>query len=133
MTEKPAFAAGQCWRYATPPGFDTSRIVIGAIATFSADRRIVCLSVVDAPEKQPDGTIATVTIPFIAMTEAALAATVTEPDFAGTTELPNGFARELDAWHADPRGLTCFTVRFEGYLDRLVAHQMAAIIGTNAA
>lgn len=127
------FAAGQSWNYPAPEGFESSRILIGAIASFSGGRRILCCAVNVAPERQPDGTIARVAIPFLPMTEDALARTVTARDAEPPAQLPEGFAEALAAWSDDPRGLTCFTVAFDGYLDRLIAHQMAAIIGTDAA
>ena len=133
MSDTPTFKAGQCWRYRTPEGFETSRLVIGAIASFSADRRIICLSVTDAPEREADGTISRVVIPFLALSEGALVATVTSQDEAGPFEPAPAFAAELEAWSNDPRGLTCFTVPFEWSLNLLIAQQMAAIIGTDAA
>ncbi len=35
--------AGQCWTYRAPSGYETSRIIIGAIVTFDGDRSIVLL------------------------------------------------------------------------------------------
>ena len=125
--------AGQTWSYRAPEGYEASRLVIGAIATFSGDSRIVCVSVTDAPQRQPDGTLATVAIAFLPMSEAAFAATVTGLDATGAAPLDPGFAEALADWSGDPRGLTCFTVAFDGYLDRLIAHQMAAIVGSDAA
>lgn len=133
MADTATFKTGQCWHYRTPEGFETSRIVIGAIASFSANRRIICVSVTDAPERESDGTIRRVVIPFLAMSEAALAATVTDHDAPGAAQLAPAFAVELETWRNDPRGLTCFTVPFEGSLNLLIAQQMAAIIDTNAA
>lgn len=125
------FAAGQSWTYRAPQGFEASRIVIGAVVTFSGDQRIICCSVVHAPRRRPDDTVDTVTIPFLPMSEQALAATVVAHD--GAAEPAGHFREALDAWAADERGLTSFTVPFEGYLDRLIAKQMAAIVGRTAA
>ncbi len=127
------FAAGQCWSYRAPEGFEASRIVIGAVASFSAGRCIFCCAVTKAPERQPDGGFARVVIPFLPMSEDALAQTVTTRDEANPVQLPEAFANALATWRDDPRGLTCFTVPFEGHLDRMIAQQMAAIIGTDAA
>ena len=127
------FAAGQSWHYNAPEGFEGSRILIGAIASFSAERRVFCCSVTQAPERQPDGSFARVSIPFLAMTEQALRATVTTCDGTVTANLPADFANALSAWRDDPRGQSCFTVPFDGYMDRMIARQMAAIIGTDAA
>lgn len=134
MTISPAgFAAGQSWRYPTLEGFEDSRILIGAVASFGSGQRVLCCAVTKAPERQPDGSIACVEIAFLPMTQEALAKTVTTCDEASSVALPDGFADALAAWRDDPRGQTCFTVPFDGFLDRMIAHQMAAIIGTDAA
>ncbi|MFN3867771.1 MAG: hypothetical protein ACK4MF_01750 [Hyphomicrobiaceae bacterium] len=123
---------GQCWRYGAPSGFETSRLVIGAIATFSADAHIVCVSVSGAPQVQPDGTVVAVDIPFLPMSAEAFCATVEGADETPTAGLDRGFADALGEWSDDPRGASCFTVAFDGYLDRLIARQMAAIVGADA-
>lgn len=125
--------AGQVWCYAAPQGFESSRLVIGAIATFSGETRIVCVSVTGAPQRQPDGSLATVAIPFLPISETAFAATVSSLDEAATEAPDAAFADALDEWSGDTRGLTCFTVPFDGFLDKLIARQMAAIVGTDAA
>lgn len=128
------YKAGQCWRYEAPEGFQSSRLVIGAIACFSGESRIICCSVFDAPERHDDGRVLPVTIPFLPLSEAAFASSVTALD--ETTDdaaLPEEFVQALTRWRDDPRGLTCFTVAFDGSLDRLIARQMAAILGTDAA
>ncbi len=123
-------AAGQRWAYRAPAGHEDSRIVIGAIVRFDGHEPVICCSVTGAPSERPDST-EPVTISFLPITESAFRQTVTEPD--GTCELPEAFASELQGWGTDPRGLTFFTVPFEGSLDRLIAQQMAAIIGRSAA
>ncbi len=120
------FEAGQCWSYKAPPEFAQSRIVIGAILEFDGGQRIAGCAVTGALQRRPDGTLEQVTIPFLPMTLEALAATVEQPD--GTGPLPDDFAAQLDAWQHDPRGVTYFTVPFEGSLDRMIALQMAAIV-----
>jgi hypothetical protein len=123
--------AGQCWTYRAPSGFETSRLVIGAIVKFDGDRSIVCCSVTGAPRRHPDGRVEAVLIPFLPMTEHAFRDSVVA--FEGDADLPPVFAGKLDEWANDPRGLTTFTVAFEGYLDRMIALQMAEIAGQNAA
>lgn len=123
---------GQCWSYAAPAGFEASRMVIGAIATFSAAAHIVCVSVSGAPQVQPDGSVTSVDIPFLPLAADAFLATVEARDEIATAALDPGFADALGEWNADPRGASCFTVAFDGYLDRLIARQMAAIVGTDA-
>ena len=43
------------------------------------------------------------------------------------------FAAHFSNWHDDERGLSFFTVPFEGSLDRMIALQMAEIIGDPSA
>jgi hypothetical protein len=124
-------SAGQCWTYRAPNGFETSRLIIGAIVTFDGERSIVCCSVTDAPRRHADGSVETVVIPFLPMIEPAFRASVVALE--GAAEPPPAFAAKLDEWCNDPRGLTTFTVPFEGYLDRMIALQMAEIAGQDAA
>jgi len=124
-------AAGQCWTYRAPAGFESSRLLIGAIASFAERGRIICAAAVHAPRRRADGHIETVTIPFLPMTDAAFHASVVALD--GTGELPETFAEQLEAWSNDPKGLSAFTVPFLGFLDQMIAHQMAEIAGLSAA
>ncbi|WP_295556266.1 hypothetical protein [uncultured Hyphomicrobium sp.] len=126
------FAAGQSWSYRAPQGFEASRLLIGAVATFDQDRTIVCCAVVHAPRRHADGHLDMVTIPFLPLTQAAFEASVVAADEA-PAELPEGFVEKLTEWSNDPRGLTAFTVPFDGFLDHLIAHQMADIVGLSAA
>jgi len=126
-----AFSAGQSWTYRAPQGFEASTLVIGAIVTFDGGRAVVCASVFGAPRKTPDGKLEIVNIPFLPMTEAAFAASVVE--LQGSAEPAPSFAGKLQEWGEDPRGLTTFTVPFDGFLDRLIALQMAEIVEKSAA
>ena len=119
------FAAGQRWTYRAPAGFETSRIVIGAVVSFGQGERVVCAAVAGAPVKADDGSPQPAVIPFLPFAEQAFAATVVSRD--GCDMPPPAFKAEMDAWMADPRGLTIFTVPFEGSLNRLIARQMAQI------
>ena len=125
------YEAGQLWTYNAPPGHETSRIVIGAVATISDGQRIICFSVTDAARTRPTGDIDTITIPFIPMSEHAFQATVSE--LVGRADPPDSFSQGLQTWSDDARGLSVFTVPFEGFLDRMIALQMAAIVGQTAA
>ncbi|MDX2257344.1 MAG: hypothetical protein NW205_00355 [Hyphomicrobiaceae bacterium] len=118
-------AAGQSWTYDAPAGFETSRIVIGALATCSTGGRIVCFSVSKAPYRWPDGRIETVSIPFVPMSEAAFWRTIRSS--IGEGEPDERFAQALSAWADDPRGLAMFTVPYDGLLDDLIARQMQAL------
>lgn len=125
------FAAGQQWTYNAPTGHEASRIVIGAVATCGDGRSIICFSVSNAPRIGPTGETEVVTIPFVPMTQDAFEKTVIEQD--GEADPPNEFSEALQEWSADERGLSIFTVPFEGFLDRMIALQMAAIVGKPAA
>lgn len=125
------FAVGQRWTYRTPQGLEASRIVIGAILTFDGGMRIVCCSVLGAGRLGANGALEVVNIPFLPMTESALAATVLELD--GGDEPVASFGAKLAEWSDDPRGMSTFTVPFEGFLDQMIANQMAAIAGRSAA
>lgn len=125
------YAAGQSWTYRSPRGFEASRLLIGAIATFDRDRNIICCAAIHAPKRHADGYLEMITIPFLPMSEAAFEASVVSLD--GEAELPESFVEKLEAWSSDPKGLTVFTVPFEGYLDQMIAHQMAEIAGLSAA
>lgn len=125
------FAAGQCWTYRAPEGFEASRVLIGAIASFDRDRTIVCAAVTHAPRRRPDGLFEPMTIPFLPMTDAAFQATVVGLDGMGV--LPETFGDKLEAWSTDPKGLTAFTVPFDGFIDHMIAQQMAEIAAQTAA
>jgi hypothetical protein len=125
-------AAGQSWTYRAPQGFETSRLLIGAIASFGGHRNIVLAAVVHAPRRHADGHLDMVTIPFIPLTEAAFRASVVALDDTAA-ELPELFAEKLEEWKNDPKGLTSFTVRFDGFVDHLITDQMAEIASCSAA
>ena len=120
------FRAGERWRYRTPPGFEPSRIVIGAVVSFAQSESIVCCAVLGAPRLLPDGRVDAVTIPFLPLTASALAASVVERD--GEAPVPDDFGAALALWQDDERGLAAFTVEFEGRLDLMIARQMADIV-----
>lgn len=125
------FLVGQRWSYAAPDEIADSRIVIGALLEFEGSAPVACCTVTGALQQQPDGTRVRVTVPFLPMTVAALERTVTAPDGAG--EVAPEFSRHFEAWHGDPRGLSFFTVPFEGSLDRMIALQMREIVGDSGA
>lgn len=120
------YATNQRWTYAAPESFEHSRIVIGAIVTCPENDRIICVSVTGAPRREPTGELTAVTIPFLPLTEAAFAETVREPD--GLADPAPGFADALATWSRDERGLSMFTVPFDGFLDKLIARQMTEIV-----
>jgi hypothetical protein len=121
------YCAGQRWTYRTLPGLEASRIVIGSIVTFEDNKKVICAAVSQAGGRGSDGTSTRVTIAFLPMTEAAFTATVLTPD--GTDTPPSAFEDAMTAWVQDPRGLPIYTIPFDGDLDRLIARQMAEIVG----
>ena len=122
-----SFAVGQMWSYRASAGLEDSRLIIGALLEFAAGDTIACCTVVGALQRRPDGTLERVTIPFLPMTVAALEQTVLARD--GDGDVAPAFAAHFTAWHDDERGLSYFTVPFEGSLDRMIALQMADIVG----
>lgn len=122
-----AFQAGQVWSYAAPEGFEDSRLLIGAILSFEDGERVVCCSVDRAPQKLGDGTLGRMSIPFLPMAEKAFARTAISLEGQGLA--PPEFVEAYSVWKTDPKGFSCFSVPFEGYLDRMIAMQMAEIVG----
>ena len=129
--ENMAYKAGQSWSYCAPEGFQSSRLVIVAIATFDSRSPIICCTVTNAPQRQADGSVEAVTIPFLPLSEEAFTASIVACDEGMDGAVASGFVDGFEEWRVDPRGLSCFTVAFDGYLDRLIAHQMAAIVGAD--
>lgn len=123
----PTFQAGQVWSYTAPQGFEDSRVLIGAILSFEDGERVVCCVVEGAPQKLGNGQLGRMTIPFLPMAEEAFARTVVGLEGQGLA--PPEFVEAYGVWKTDPKGFSCFSVPFEGYLDRLIALQMAEIVG----
>ena len=122
-----SFAAGQMWSYRAPPEIADSRLVIGALLEFEAGTMLACCTVIGALQQRPDGVLERVTIPFLPMTVEALGRTVVAHE--GEGPVADAFARHFEVWHEDARGLSYFTVPFEGTLERMIALQMAEIVG----
>lgn len=120
------FEAGQSWTYRAPPELENSRIVIGALLAFDADRKLACCTIRGARQRRPDGSYEQVDIPFVPMTVEALAETVVALD--GNGEVDGDFIRHFEAWNGDGRGLSYFTVPFEGSLDVMIARQMEMLV-----
>ena len=122
--------AGECWTYRAPSGFEQSRIIIGAVITFSGHEPVLGCSITLAPGRQSDGSIKPSTIPFLPLTLSAFESSVVARD--GRADVPADFGTALENWQNDSRGLSFFTVPFEGYLERMIALQMAKIVGRDA-
>ena len=123
--------AGQRWTYRVAQGYESSRLIIGAIITFEAAPAIICCSVTDAPRSGEGLATETVSIPFLPLSEMAFRETALALD--GSADPLASFGDRLREWSDDPNGLTVFTVPFQGHLDRLIANQMAEIVKKNAA
>lgn len=124
------FAAGQRWIYRAAPELETSRLIIGAVVTFNGGK-VYCCAVSFAGRAAPTGGLERVHIPFLPMTEDALANTVVALE--GPGDLPPSFAGRLQEWTEDPRGMSTFTVPFDGYLDHLISSQVANLASGQAA
>ena len=125
------YQTGTAWRYRTIRDYDSSRLVIGAYLEFEGSEPVICCAALQAPVRQPDGSYCTGTIPFVPLTMTAFRQSALTPDGHGA--LPAEFQSSLQNWQNDPRGLTVFTVPFDGSLERLIARQMAQIVETKAA
>ena len=122
-----SFTVGHMWTYRASSGLEDSRIIVGALVAFAEGETIACCTVTGALQQRPDGSLERVTIPFLPMTVTALERTVLERD--GEAEVAPAFAAHFASWHDDERGLSYFTVPFKGSLDRMIALQMAEIVG----
>ena len=122
------FAAGQRWTYRSPAGFEASRIVIGAVVQFGGHESVVCVALAGAARQQNDGSLQAANIAFLPFSSTAFAQTVVALD--GSDVPPAEFAREMEAWASDERGMTLFTVPLDGTVDKLIARQMAEIVQT---
>lgn len=131
MREPVDLVAGQSWQFNATHGFDDARLIIGALVSLGDGKRIVCFSVTRAPTTLEGGVQSEAMISFIPMAERAFRETITELD--GTNSPPPEFSKELESWRTDERGLTVFTVSFDGCLDRLLARQAATLISKPAA
>lgn len=117
--------AGQVWR---GRGGDRSIIVIGAVIEIVGRPAVACCSVMSegADAGRPGETV-----PFLPLSIEALAQSVEGGAIAEDGEVAAGFLDALKAWQSDPRGLTVFNVPYDGSLDRLIARQMASIVGVD--
>lgn len=118
--------AGQVWRASG----GAHRIIVGAVIGIEGRPAVACCSVIAGPAA--DGSPGE-TVPFLPLTIEALADSVDGLVAAADGEVAEGFLGALGAWQSDPRGLTVFNVPYEGSLDRLIARQMASIVGVDPA
>jgi hypothetical protein len=118
-------AVGQQWTCRAPEATH-ARLVIGAILAFEGAERIVCVSVAGAVQADHERGAAAVAVPFVPMGESAFADSVAALE--GSGDVGDEFLEQFDRWYHGEKGLTYFTVPFEGSLDRMIATQMAVIV-----
>ncbi len=118
-----SLAPGQTWIYRPPTGFDSSRMVIGAVVPLADNSNLVCCSVLDAPRDGGQTPGDTVNILFLPMTESAFRASVVGQD--GPRSLPAEFKAMFDQWLAETGGRAAFSVPFTGRLDAMVDLEFA--------
>ncbi len=112
--EAEEYGVGQSWIYEAPKGFDNSRIIVGAILTFSSHEPVICACVTSAPLKNSEGEVRPLTIPFLPFSKTAFDQTVMEKD--GMAELPAGFMDNYKSWKTDARGLGFINIPFKDLL-----------------
>lgn len=110
--------AGQSWIYRPPQGFESSRMVVGAVVPMDDGLNLVCCSVRDAPRRADAGADERTNILFLPMTETAFRASVTEVD--GPGEVPAEFSERFNQWVSDTRGRAAFTVPYSGSLEQMI-------------
>lgn len=122
--------AGQSW-HCRGSSRGRALIVIGAVVEIEGRPAVACCSVTAAAGTAADGSGPNETIPFLPLTIEALAGSVGELAGDADGAVAAGFLAAFQAWQADPRGLSVFNVPYDGSLDRLIARQMASIVGVD--
>jgi hypothetical protein len=114
------YEVGQSWSYETMPGFESSRILIGAIETIPEVGDVICITLTNAPMPKPDGSAPdTATIPFIPFARDAIDQSVIKLD--GDEELPEHFADLLANWMEETEGDEFLPVSVPVFLDMLAS------------
>ncbi len=109
-----SYSVGQSWIYEAPNGFEKSRIIIGAILTFASHEPVICAAVTDAPMKDEEGNVQSLTIPFLPFSKTAFEQTVIRVD--GTAPVPESFRDNYKNWKTDSKGLGFINIPFRGLL-----------------
>ena len=113
-----SYCVGQAWTYEAPKGFESSRIVIGAILTFANHEPVICSAVTGAPMLDDQGNVQPLTIPFLPFSKSAFDQTVVRLD--GDSELPQSFDESYESWKIDQKGLGFINIPFKGLLRNMV-------------
>ncbi len=112
-----SYAVGQSWTFSAPKGFESSRIVIGAIEPVDGHEPIICISIIGVIVPLANGKIEKSTIDFMPFSKKALDETVI--NFEGKIEIPSGFSSGYLKWKSDPDGLGFFNVPFSSLIAQL--------------
>ena len=112
------FAPGQCWTYKTISGFDSSRIIVGAVEFLPDEGDIVCITVTDAPVPTArGGPIEAHTMPFIPFSAEALAGSVVEQ--LEDVPIPDEFPPMYESWMEDTGGSEFLTITLRTFFELL--------------
>ncbi len=114
------FEVGQSWSYETMPGFEKSRILIGAIEDVPEVGEIICITLTNAPLPRSDSSTPDMaTIPFIPFARQSIDQSVIELD--GEEKLPEHFADLHAGWLAETQGEDFLPVSVPVFLDMLAS------------
>ncbi len=115
------YEVGQSWSYKTLPGFENSRILIGAIEEEIPEiGEVICISLTHAPMPSTASSVAEMaTIPFIPFARDAIDQSVIKLD--GDDTLPENFEDLRADWKSETDGEDFLPVSVPVFLDMLVS------------
>jgi hypothetical protein len=114
------YEVGQSWSYETLPGFEDSRIVIGAIENVPEFGEIICIRLTNAPLPLPGGSAPDkADIPFIPFARDAIDQSVKKME--GMVETDPGFADLHKGWLAETQGEDFMPIPVPMFLDMLAS------------
>ena len=114
------YEVGQSWSYETMPGFESSRILIGAIEEVPEVGEVICITLTNAPMPKPDGSAPDMaTIPFIPFARDAIDQSVKMLD--GNDPLPDHFDDLHADWMSETEGEEFLPVSVPVFLDMLAS------------
>ncbi len=112
-----SYVVGQAWIFKAPQVFKESRLIIGAILTFTSHEPIICAAVTKAPMSDLRGRVQAITIPFLPFSKIAFDQTVLNID--GSAPLPKDFKDHYTSWKNDRKGIGFINIPFAGLLRSL--------------
>ncbi len=115
------YEVGQSWSYKTLPGFENSRILIGAIEKEIPEiGEVICITLTNAPLPNPGSSSPDkATIPFIPFARDAIDQSVIKLD--GDEKLPDHFEDLRTDWKSETDGEDFLPVSVPVFLDMLVS------------